>query len=60
MDSLYQLTTSYACGGIEVDSSNTIMITCPIYKWMIGKKVDYVIDYLKRKGTFVRLEICHD
>ena len=50
---LYQLTTTYACGGIIVEG-NRIVKTCPIYKWMRGKTLRYVIDYLKRKKTFIR------
>ena len=49
---LYWLNTSYACGGIFV-KNKTVIKACPIYKWMKGKSLEYVVSYLKRKGTLI-------
>lgn len=49
---LYQLTSKYACAGVEVDENHVIVKTAPIYKWMRGKKARYCIDYLKERGLY--------
>jgi len=51
----YWLNTTYACGLISVDAHMKIINTCPIYKWMIGKYFQYVIDYLKRTNKFIEI-----
>lgn len=55
-EKLYWLNTSYACGGLIV-KNNLITDAAPIYKWMKGKTVGYVINYLKKKGSFRN---CHE
>lgn len=51
----YWLNTTYACGLIEVDSDNVIILTCPIYKWMVGKKLEYVIRYLRKTNKLIEI-----
>ena len=55
MTKLCWLNTTYACGGIILNDKNTIIQTCPIYKWMRGKFIGKVLDYLYSKGTFLEL-----
>ena len=40
---LWQIETSFACAGVITDDSGTIIETAPIYKWMLGKKIDDVL-----------------
>jgi len=52
---LYQVTLPYACFGILIDSSNIIRNSAPIGKWMIGKSLDYIESWVRRKnGTIVK------
>ncbi len=47
---LYWLNTTYCCGGIVINERNVIIDSCPLYKWMRGKTLKYVIKYLDKKG----------
>lgn len=62
-----RLDTSYAVGRLTIQLSSfitgktldvgycRIVETPPIWKWMVGKDLGYVVDYLKRKDQFVSL-----
>lgn len=43
------LNTTYACGLITINEKHIITETCPIYKWMIKKELNYVLNYLRYK-----------
>lgn len=47
-DGLYQIDTGYACGGIEV-LQNQIILTAPIFKWMVGKTIEDIKQWKKIK-----------
>jgi len=47
---LYRLDTKYGCGGVRVGQSGDINETCPLYKWMMGKKFVEVLNGLKRSN----------
>ena len=47
------LNVNYACGLLIVNEDKTIVGSAPIYKWMRGKKLDFVVDYLRRKGQLI-------
>jgi hypothetical protein len=48
MTTLYQITLSYYCIGIEV--SNRVVINAPpIARWMIGKPLAKIMPWLARK-----------
>ena len=63
----YRLETTYAVGLLTVKRTSftvgkafgsdncRIIETASIFKWMIGKDLLYVTNYLKRKGQFVSL-----
>ena len=54
MNNEYMLDTKYAYALIIVKEGK-IIDTANIYKWMRGRSLAYVIDYLKRKNIFNEL-----
>ncbi len=56
MSELHWLNTTYACGAVFV-SDGTISDSCPIYKWMRGKPLKFVLNYLRRKKQLVECVI---
>lgn len=38
------LETTYACGGVIVDGDDTVVGSCPIYKWMVGKDFNLCLE----------------
>jgi len=40
---LYWVFTSYACGGLVVNNSGTIIESAPIFKWTVGKQIHSVL-----------------
>jgi len=52
MEGLYQIKLSYATFGIS--TYNDIVIkTAPIGKWMIGKDINFIINWTFKKGGTV-------
>ena len=49
---VYQLTTTYACGGVIV-SQEDVVAACPIYRWMVGKSWQLVLANLRRRKLLV-------
>lgn len=47
------LNTTYACGLITINEFSIVTDTCPIYKWMVGKKLEYVVNYLERTKKLI-------
>lgn len=47
-NTLYRLDTKYGCGGVVVGQSGYINETCPLYKWMFGKRFSEVLRNLKK------------
>ena len=45
---LYLVDTKYGCGGVRVGQDGCINETCPLYRWMMGKKFVEVLNGLKR------------
>lgn len=46
---LYQIDTGYACAGIETNDDGIVIFAAPIFKWMIGKNIDNVLEWKKIK-----------
>jgi hypothetical protein len=47
----YQISLYYGTGGIAADEKGVIHETAPLFRWMIGKTLDYVTPWIsKRKG----------
>ena len=47
----YWVSMSYATFGIAIDDSNfKVVKTAPIAKWMIGKDISYIQNWIKNKG----------
>jgi hypothetical protein len=46
-NTLYYLDTKYGCGGVVVGQNGYINETCPLYKWMFGKRFREVLRGLK-------------
>ncbi len=53
----YYLTTSYACGLIAINEQFVVIETCPIYKWMIHKRLDTCLHYLASKKQFIDIQL---
>lgn len=49
-ETLIWLNTTYGCGGIIINDNNVVIKSCPLYRWMTGKKFKYVIEILDKKG----------
>ena len=47
---LIQIDTGYACAGIFVSSNEIVLDTAPVFKWMIGKKLEDIKKWKKIKG----------
>jgi hypothetical protein len=56
---LYQVTTNYFCCGIVVERDKTgrgfVTEAAPILHWTVGKSVDEIRDWLKKKKAKVVL-----
>jgi hypothetical protein len=53
---LYQVTLPYACFGVEV-KGQTVVDAAPIGRWMVGKSLVVVGEWVARKhGTLRRIE----
>ena len=52
MSDLYWLNTTYACGGIVI-KEDLIIDSCPIYQWMRGHTLGYVLQYLRREKRLI-------
>jgi hypothetical protein len=50
---LYWLNTTYACGGVLVDTGGRVTGACPIYHWMIGQPWSAALAYLRRTGNYI-------
>ena len=50
---LYQVNTAYFCCGI-VTAADRVMDAAPIMKWAIGRRLGYVIEWVRTKGGTVR------
>ena len=51
-EELIWLNTTYAYG--ELVLKNKIIIdSTPIYKWMIGKRLSFILKYLRRKNQLI-------
>jgi hypothetical protein len=49
---LYQVTTPYACAGIEVDyATKTVIRAAPIFSWMYGKALSFCQAWIRSKGV---------
>jgi hypothetical protein len=46
----YWINLPYACFGIEVDNG-VVKRAAPIAKWSIGKNIQIVLDFYKKKGA---------
>lgn len=44
----YQIDVGYACGGIE-EREGIIVDAPPIFKWMIGKELSFVMKWIRKK-----------
>jgi hypothetical protein len=53
-NNLYQVTLSYACYGIETHNGLVIDVA-PIARWMIGKKIDNIYNWIASKGGKLHL-----
>ncbi len=51
----YRLETTYACALIFVDGQGKIVDTANIYRFMMGKKLEDMARYLKRKEQYVSM-----
>ena len=52
MDTLYQVTLSYACFGI-VATETRVMEAAPIGRWMVGKSFVYVCEWIAKKHGMI-------
>lgn len=50
---VWRLETTYACAVIFVDDEGKITDSAPIYRWMVGKNFDNIINHLKHKKQYV-------
>ena len=48
---LYQVTLPYACFGLITDSliNGTVRDAAPIGKWMVGKRLSFIVEWVGRK-----------
>lgn len=51
---LYWIECTYCCVGIETDKKGTIINAAPIIRWSMGKNIEYILDYLRDKGSLLR------
>jgi len=53
-DKLYRITLSYACAGIIVNPQNKVVKkAAPIFKWMIGKHIGEVKQWVEKKNGII-------
>ena len=50
---LLQIDLPYACAGIVVEN-DMITEAAPIFKWMVGKDLNYVCGWVQSKGGVVK------
>jgi hypothetical protein len=51
-EALIQVDTGYACFCLVV-RDGVVVEAAPIAKWVMGKSVEYVVSYFRRKGASV-------
>jgi hypothetical protein len=49
---VYQIDMGYACFGI-LENEGRVIAAAPIAKWTIGKEIDYVISYYRKKRSLI-------
>lgn len=54
-EQMYYLDTTYGCGGVIV-KDEIVSETCPLYKWMQGKKWNEVLGDLIRANILKKYE----
>lgn len=47
---LYRIDLPYACFGVVVDDNAQVVDAAPIGRWMVGKSLEYIRLWVKRKG----------
>jgi hypothetical protein len=53
---LYQIDLGYACFGISVNEDSRVFDAAPIGKWMNGKHIDEIKEFVIRKhGTIKKI-----
>ena len=55
---LIWLSTTYACGGLILNKDNIIIDSAPIFVWMRGKRLTFVLKYLRRKNQLISYRRC--
>lgn len=45
----WQVDAGYACGGVETDDMGIVRGAAPIFRWMIGKHLSEVRQWLEAK-----------
>lgn len=54
---LYQITTSYFCAGVEVNSARFVVRAAPILAWAVGKPFYQLQNWcLRKQGRVVKVE----
>jgi hypothetical protein len=54
-EELYQITLSYACGGVVIQN-NLVIRTAPIFNWMLGKDLNEIKNWVcKKKGQINKI-----
>jgi len=52
---LYQITIPYACFGIEVNEINVCVKAPPIARWMKGKSLKLITQWVERKNGTINI-----
>ena len=54
MTQMLQIDLPYACAGIEVESMAICVDAAPIFRWMIGKSLNEIVEWTILKGGTVK------
>ena len=46
---------TYACGGVKLDCFGCVVEAPPIFKWMIGKHRQVILDWVWKKNGYAEV-----
>lgn len=51
--SLWRIKLPYAVGGV-ITNSGTVVKAPPLFKWMVGKQIEEVTEWVEKKGGTIK------
>ena len=56
MKFLYRVNLRYTCAGVITDEEGVVQEAAPIFKWVINKHINTLINFYKKKGVIIDIK----